>query len=294
MKEKVRNCLIMIIVSIFLISTLAGCFDRGKGDASFPTGETEDIYIEANMNIYDYVSADNYLSSKYISESEKDDIRLTKYVIENFHSIIRVVYHVTKVGGEPVSVSIEYGTNRSALEVLPASQLLGWDANTSMYVMMLYMWLNDRIPAYYLPDDYYGMIKELNSYLLTKPSVDEVEKYLDDNDLQWLKELDKFEYTDKKDMANRSKDNTYIGDVLSENYFAYNNKLQTKELFKSDKRFLYYTIYTDLFVIYKEYGDAVWGQEVNGEYVIEDYDKMFGALDQKIMDEFDLAPEDFR
>ena len=114
------------------------------------------------------------------------------------------------------------------------------------------------------------------------------------SDYEWLKKIDGFDYSKSAPQDERSAANYYIADLLKENYLKYNPKLL--ENTDGDKLFGWpnYDNTRALFSIYKEYGNAAFGKEVDGVFVIDNYEEMYGDLDQAIMSQFGITESAFR
>lgn len=304
------NRLLRIIIFILCVLFFLFCLNSCKKNVDTETTLSDEEYFNLyqkvdNANIVvpqiakDDSDIDRYLENELVDERSKEQLLLAKYVYNNLNRIlvINILVRSNSYESPTIVVTTKYLYGDAFIEMYyhDTNQYEGaysCDNRRDILYKTLYLWLNDKIPNYYDSWDLGEIVDPLLVFLNTYPSIEEFEQYLDDNDCQWLKTLNDFLVSEDSISDSRSKDNLYIYLVLVDNYMKYNPKIES--VFTNTHVFYDDVFIRDLFVIYKEYGDAIWGQEINGEYVIEDYDKMFGALDQKIMDEFDLAPEDFR
>jgi hypothetical protein len=245
---------------------------------------------------------DNLLDNQSVSEDDKKALRLAKYVYTEYQYIFHITLDISANSNEDekIGVNISYfgivdtylshKTNSVYKDHVFSSNKLEYEYR------LLVLWLNDKLPERYdignLPDYYYDDLKKVIDYLNTTPSIEDFESYIEANDYSFLKDINDFDYAKSADKDSKSPENFYIGNLLADNYLAYNNLLPEKTVDFG------YTIsckcYVKLFEIYKKYGNAVFGKEVDGIYVIENYDEMFGELDQMIMENNNLTQKDFR
>ena len=150
-----------------------------------------------------------------------------------------------------------------------------------------FLWLNDNIDCLPSKVEYSRAMDEIVAAYQNGESIDA-------EDYEWVRKINSLNYSDYSNFDDFSKDNPKVFNLLYDNYMSYNSKLSEK--IKSDdlKHFFSLDHYYDLFIIYKEYGDSIKGHYVNGEYVIDNYDEMFGELDKALMESFDLSEDDFR
>ncbi|MCR5804132.1 MAG: hypothetical protein K6G47_07695 [Clostridia bacterium] len=250
----------------------------------------------------DYEMIDNLLDNQSVSEDDKEALRLAKYVYTEYQYIFHITLDVSSNSNEEkdTDVNISYfGIVDTYLSHKTISVFKDhvFSSNKSEYeYRILVLWLNDKLPERYdidnLPGCYYDDLKNIVDYLNTTPNIEDFESYIEENDYSFLKDINDFDYSKSADKDSQSLENLYIGNLLVENYFAYNNLLPKKTVNFE------YTIsrkyYIKLFEIYKKYGNAVFGKDVDGIYVIDNYDEMFGELDEMIMESFNLAQKDFR
>ncbi len=306
-----NNRLIRSVASILLItfifSGLLGCGrETTVSDTTLSDEEFFNLYkkVDTNNSIMpqvemDYSGIDKYLNNELVDEESKEQLRVARYVYRYLNYLVAIEIEVSGNSLQSPTISINtvfhYGGVKVDEYYNDTKQHEGayFDSfELDILYKNMYLWLNDKVPYCYDFFELGDYICPFVDFLNTHPTIEEIELYLDDNDCQWFKTLNDYWVSEDSVSDSRSKDNPYIFLVLVDNYAQYNPKLETTVAFSS---FFYYREFMkELVIIYKKYGEAVWGQEINGEYVIEDYDKMFGPLDRKIMDEFDLAPEDFR
>lgn len=301
-KNKVLTLLLVAVVSFSFL----GCDSKMQGTVETTkikeTSVIEDTSTALEPGKNDYEMIDNLLDNQSVSEDDKKALRLAKYVYTEYQYIFHITLDISANSNEDekIDVNITYfgivdtylshKTNSVFKDHVFSSNKLEYEYR------ILVLWLNDKLPERYdignLPDYYYDDLKKVIDYLNTTPSIEDFESYIEANDYSFLKDINDFDYAKSADKDSKSPENFYIGNLLADNYLAYNNLLPEKTVDFG------YTIsckcYVKLFEIYKKYGNAVFGKEVDGIYVIENYDEMFGELDQMIMENNNLTQKDFR
>lgn len=160
------------------------------------------------------------------------------------------------------------------------------------------LWANGEIDDFYSVADFRRVVRYYQS-----SGFAEIEN---DPDYDWFRKVCQFSYSDSAASDVRSTDNYYIFNLFLENYLNYNQglipTLQARYGSYDSGRLVYslvgicdgHSVYYMFFEVYEEYGDAIWGEYIDGEYVIDNYDEMFGEIDEVFMRVKHLTVEELR
>ena len=228
-----------------------------------------------------------FINNPYVEEEDKQKFMLAEEVVSDFPVSISIKYENKGNSFEDKDIKLTY----MRFEVERAQQV-GLEFEYDIVKRISILWLNDELDEYYELADYFKGVYHFCDYFSEFPSVEDYRNY--ECEYDWIKKVDALDYEKSAPNEERSKDNYYILDLLIDNYYKYNSKLETsvsKDIVFSAST--YENVY-EMISIYKQYGNAVFGQEISGEYVIDNYDEMFGELDKMIVEKFDISPEDFR
>ena len=289
---------IAILISVLLCcSFMTSCLDPNPTEATRSSEEQEfydNFFVQGRTVEIDYRSdpervmknLDYYADHPYVSEEDKAKFKLAKEVYTEFPYSISISYSVKSNSFEDKNVVFNY------FSFSYATVGIHEECNLEIKNRIGVLWLNDEIDEMYDFAEYSAASGEICQYCNTFPTVEEFKEF--SADYEWLKLVDGFDYEKSAPKDERSAANYYIQDLLKENYLKYNPKLSEK----ADEEKLFgwpnYDNIDQLFKIYKKYGNAAFGKEVDGVFVIDNYEEMYGELDQAIMTEFSLTEKDFR
>ena len=162
------------------------------------------------------------------------------------------------------------------------------------------LWANGEIDDFYSVADFRDVV-----WYYQSSGFAEIDN---DPDYDWFRKVCQFSYSDSAASDVRSTDNYYIFNLFLENYLNYNQGFVPTLHARFDRYGTYdsgsvceivvtcdvYSVYYMFFEVYKEYGDAIWGEYIDGEYVIDNYDEMFGEIDEVFMNVENLTVEELR
>lgn len=160
------------------------------------------------------------------------------------------------------------------------------------------LWANGEIDGFYSVADFRGVVRNYQA-----SGFAEIEN---DPDYDWFRKVCQFSYSDSAASDVRSTDNYYIFNLFLENYLNYNQgfvpTLHARYDSYDSGRLLHsfvgicdgHSVYYMFFEVYEEYGDAIWGEYIDGEYVIDNYDEIFGEIDEVFMRVERLTVEELR
>ena len=158
------------------------------------------------------------------------------------------------------------------------------------------LWANGEIDDFYSVADFRDVV-----WYYQSSGFAEIEN---DPDYDWFRKVCQFSYSDSAASDVRSTDNYYIFNLFLENYLNYNQGLIPALHARDDDSGLlvlglvsicdFHSVYYMFFEVYEEYGDAIWGEYIDGEYVIDNYDEMFGEIDEVFMRVRHLTVEELR
>ncbi len=287
----------IILATVMCCSLMTSCLDPNLTETTRSSEEQEfydNYYVNSNLVEIDFRSdpervmknLDHFANHPYVSDEDKAKFELAKEVYSEFPYSIKISYSVNANSFENKDVTFNYFTfsygtvgiyEECSLEILNRIGVL---------------WLNDELDEQYDFTVYVNAVGEIATYCDTIPTVQEFKDF--SADYEWLKKIDGFDYSKSAPQDERSAANYYIADLLKENYLKYNPKLL--ENTDGDKLFGWpnYDNTRALFSIYKEYGNAAFGKEVDGVFVIDNYEEMYGDLDQAIMSQFGITESAFR
>ena len=292
-----RKSIAILISAILCCSFMTSCLDPNLTEATRSSEEQEfydNYFVQGRTVDIDYRSdpervmknLDYYADHPYVSEEDKAKFKLAKEVYTEFPYSISISYSVKSNSFEDKNVVFNY------FSFSYATVGIHEECNLEIKNRIGVLWLNDEIDEMYDFAEYSAASGEICQYCNTFPTVEEFKEFA--ADYEWLKLVDRFDYEKSAPKDERSAANYYILDLLKENYLKYNPKL----LGNVDEEKLFgwpnYDNIDQLFKIYKKYGNAAFGKEVDGVFVIDNYEEMYGELDQAIMTEFSLTEKDFR
>ena len=292
-----RKAFVILFSVLISCSFMTSCFDSNQTGTTRSSEEQEfydNFYVQGRTVEIDYRSdperviknLDYYANHPYVSEEDKAKFELAKEVYTEFPYSIKITYSVNSNSFEDKEVSFNYFT--FSYGTVGISE----ECNLEIKNRIGVLWLNDEIDKMYDFEEHVNATASICQYCNKFPTVEEFKKF--SVDYEWLKLVDGFDYEKSVPGDERSAANYYILDLLKENYLKYNPKL----LENADEAKLFgwpnYDNIDQLFKIYKKYGNAAFGKEVDGVFVIDNYEEMYGELDQAIMIEFSLTETDFR
>lgn len=295
--SEMKKIFATLMAALLCCSFMTSCLDPNLTETTRSSEEQEfydKYYVNSSTVEIDFRSEpervmsnlDHYASHPYVSDEDKAKFELAKEVYTLFPYSIKIEYSVNRNSYEEKNVTFNYFTfsygtvgmyEECAIEVLNRICVL---------------WLNDEIDDMYDFKDYVEAQASIAEYCDKIPTVEELREFA--KNYEWLQKVDGLDYSKSAPEDERSASNYHIGDLLRDNYLKYNPKLV--ENTDADKLFARpnYDNVKALFVIYKTYGNAAFGREENGVLVIDNYEKMYGELDQAIMSQFGITDADFR
>ena len=237
-----KNIVLTLLLVAVVSFSFLGCDSKMQGKVETTTiKETsviEDTSTALEPGKNDYEMIDNLLDNQSVSEDDKKALRLAKYVYTEYQYIFHITLDISANSNEDekIGVNISYfgivdtylshKTNSVFKDHVFSSNKLEYEYR------ILVLWLNDKLPERYdignLPDYYYDDLKKVIDYLNTTPSIEDFESYIEANDYSFLKDINDFDYAKSADKDTKSPENFYIGNLLADNYLAYNNLLPEK------------------------------------------------------------------
>ena len=299
MKSNFRKA-ICVLIGIGILLGLVSCKKAnelvGESNMDISKEEFEECYhVKTGKTVVDYTTPLDQAVDKlewlanfpYLEEGAREKFLLAEEVVKEFPLSFSVKFKLIGNSFEDKEVKLDYidfdydrPQKKDSIYEIDIVNRIG------------VLWLNDQLDELYDIADYYKAIYRYQDYLYTFPTAEELKNY--ESDDSWVKLVEQMDYNDSSPKDEKSKDNYYITDLLIENYYSYNNLLESsvspEDLFGFNSLENRY----ELVKIFKEYGSDVFGENVNGQYIINNYEKMFAEFDEKIMEEHHLTQEKFR
>ena len=272
-----------------LILLLVGCKGFGAINNTIPTLQDDKVILNPVNSEYGLNAIDVFINFPGTSEEDRSHLEAMKEIYSQYHYCVSIsIKHTQNQDG---SIEYEYFFLGTEFELLQYYNKSNVDEADDIISRIIYLWLNGKIDKLYDFSEYADAITRLSEELNSTDDIEQWEQIIQKEEYQFLKEISSLsddESTIPSDK--RSADNRSIADVLLKNYYSYNAGLKDRV----DPFYEIFTLKPKLAELYKQYGNTVFGNEIDDVYVISNYNNMYGELDKLVAEEYNLKPEDFR
>ena len=272
-----------------LILLLVGCKGFGAINNTIPTLQDDKVILNPVNSENGLNAIDVFINFPGTSEEDRSHLEAMKEIYSQYHYCVSIsIKHTQNQDG---SIEYEYFFLGTEFELLQYYNKSNVDEADDIISRIIYLWLNGKINKLYDFGEYSDAITRLSKELNSTDDIKQWEQIIQKEEYLFLKEISSLsdgESTIPSDK--RGIDNRNIANVLLENYYSYNAGLKDHV----DPFYEIFTLKPKLAELYKQYGNAVFGNEIDDVYVISNYNDMYGELDKLVAEEYNLKPEDFR